>query len=212
MISPIDEAKKRGPGRMTLRRLTATAGEVSMGVGRGFRLDPMDLPARYSAAIGTGGRRVDAVIVLDRQEVIIKRPSPAGASATFRMPTKSFDGVAVRIVPIGDDGDLEVTVELMHRDPGLSIPLIIADDPGDVAADWQTWGRVLGLPLLLVLPDGSIEKPVDHIGAIRKLPTRPRRRHSFFANRRPRFLTRRKTGLKRGEIEILDAREIIART
>jgi hypothetical protein len=99
----------------------------------------------------------------------------------------------------------------MHRDPALSIPLIIADDPADVGADWQSWSRILGLPLLLVLPDGSIEKPVDHIGAMRKLPTRPRRRHSFFAGRRPRFLTRRKTGLKRGEIEILDGREIIAR-
>jgi hypothetical protein len=183
-----------------------------MGMGRTFRLDPMDLPVRYSAGIGTGARRVAGVIVLDRQEVILKRPSPSGAAATFRLPIKSFDGVAVRIVPVGNDGDIEVTVELLHRDPALCVPLIVADDPGDVAADWQTWSRVLGLPLLIILPDGSIEKPVDHIGAIRKLPSRPRRRHSFFANRRPRFLTRRKTGLKRGEIEILDAREIIARS
>jgi hypothetical protein len=172
----------------------------------------MDLPVRYSAGIGTGARRVAAVIVLDRQEAILKRLSPSGAPATFCLPIKSFDGVAVRIVPAGNDGDIEVTVELLHRDPALCVPLIVADDPGDVAADWQSWGRVLGLPLLLVLPDGSIEKPVDHIGAIRKLPSRPRRRHSFFASRRPRFLTRRKTGLKRGEIEILDAREIIARS
>jgi hypothetical protein len=171
----------------------------------------MDLPARYSAGIGTGTRRVDAVIVLDRQEAILKRPSPSGAPATFRLPIKSFEGVAVRIAPVGNDGDIEVTVELRHRDPALSLPLIVADDPSDVAADWQSWGRVLGLPLLLVLPDGTVEKPVDHMGAIRKLPSRPRRRHSFFADRRPRFLARRKTGLKRGEIEIIARHEIIAR-
>src|SRR5690606_5667020 len=98
------------------------------------------------AAIGTGARRVEAVIVLDRQEAILKRPSLAGTPATFRLPIKNFEGVAVRIVPIGHDGDIEVTVELMHRDPALSLPLIVADDPADVAADWQAWGRVLGLP------------------------------------------------------------------
>ncbi len=182
-----------------------------MGSGRTFRLDPMDLPARYSAGIGTGARRVEAVIVLDRQEAILKRPSPSGAPVTVRLPIKAFEGVAVRIVPIGQDGDIEVTVELMHRDPSFSLPLIVADDPADVAADWQAWGRVLGLPLLLVAPDGTVEQPVDQIGAIRRLPSRPRRRHSFFANRRPRFLTRRKTGLKAGEIEILSGHEIIAR-
>src|SRR5262249_53004771 len=126
MLLPMNEAQQRGPGSMTVKRQTARAGEVSMGVGRTFRLDPMDLPARYSAAIATGRARIDAVSVPDREEVIIKRPSPAGAQATFRMPTKSFDGVAVRITPIGDDGELEVRVELMHRDPALSIPLVIA--------------------------------------------------------------------------------------
>lgn len=182
-----------------------------MGMGRTFRLDPMELPVRYTTGIGRGARRVEAVIVLDRQEVVLKRPSPAGAPTTIRLPIKAFKGVAVRIAPVGQEGDIEVTVELMHSDPALCLPLIVADDAEDVAADWQSWGRVFGLPLLLVTPDGMVEQPVDQIGALRKLPSRPRRRHSFFANRRPRFLTRRKTGLKRGEIEIIDGREIIAR-
>jgi hypothetical protein len=40
-------------------------------------------------------------------------------------------------------------------------------------------------------------------------PPKPRRRHSFFADRRPRFLTRRKTG-RAGTPDILTAREITA--
>jgi hypothetical protein len=98
----------------------------------------------------------------------------------------------------------------MHRDPALSLPLMIADDPADVAADWQAWGRTLGLPLLVVGQDGTVASPVEQIGAVIQQPPKPRRRHSFFADRRPRFLTRRKTG-RPGALEILTAREIIAR-
>jgi hypothetical protein len=49
-------------------------------------------------------------------------------------------------------------------------------------------------------------------GRIDKLdiyPAKARRRHSYFAARRPRFLTRRKTG-RPGKPEILTGREIIA--
>jgi hypothetical protein len=42
------------------------------------------------------------------------------------------------------------------------------------------------------------------------MPPQPRRRHSFFADRRPRFLVRRKNG-RPGRLERLSAHEIIAR-
>lgn len=193
-----------------MRRQAIVAGGASAGSSRAFRLDPFTLPVRYAATLGSGARRAEATIVLDRDEVVVRRVSLIGAPLTYRMPLKTFDGVAVRMIPIGHAGDIEVIVELMHRDPALSLPLMIADDPADVAADWQAWGRTLGLPLLVVGQDGTITTPVDHIGAVTLQMPKPRRRHSFFANRRPRFLTRRKPG-HAGTAEILVGREITAR-
>ena len=192
-----------------MRRQTAVAGGASAGSSRAFRLDPFTLPVRYAATLGGGARRTEATILLDRDQAVVQRLSPAGAPLTFRISVKTFDGVAVRMTPVGHDGALEVTVELMHRDPALSLPLMIADDPADVAADWQAWGRTLGLPLLVVGQDGTVAAPIERLGGVTLQPPKPRRRHSFFADRRPRFLTRRKTG-RAGVPEILAGREITA--
>jgi hypothetical protein len=148
--------------------------------------------------------------VLDGDQAIVRRPSKVGAPLTFRLPLSSFDGIAVRMTPLDNDGNIEVVVELMHRDPGLCLPLIIADEPEDVAADWHAWGRTLNLPLLVVGQDGTVVTPVDRMGGVSLESSKPRRRHSFFAGRRPRFLTRRKTG-RPSRIEILTGREITAR-
>jgi hypothetical protein len=185
------------------------AGGASAGSSRAFRLDPFTLPVRYAATLGGGARRTEATILLDRDQAVVQRLSPAGAPLTFRISVKTFDGVAVRMTPVGHDGAIEVTVELMHRDPALSLPLMIADDPADVAADWQAWGRTLGLPLLVVGQDGTVAAPIERLGGVTLQPPKPRRRHSFFADRRPRFLARRKTG-RAGVAEILAGREITA--
>jgi Family of unknown function (DUF6101) len=193
-----------------LSRQAAMAGGPSAGSSRTFRLDPFILPVRYSATLGRGVHAVEATILLDCEQAIVKRPSRVGAPMTFRLPLNSFDGVAVRMTALDNDGNIEVVVELMHRDPGLCLPLIIANEPEDVAADWQAWSRTLNLPLLVVGQDGTVTAPVDRIGGISFAPTKPRRRYSFFAARRPRFLTRRKTG-RPSSIEVLAGREIIAR-
>ncbi|MHB0954596.1 MAG: DUF6101 family protein, partial [Allorhizobium sp.] len=50
----------------------------------------------------------------------------------------------------------------------------------------------------------------EHLGDIRARATQPRRRHSYFAERRPRFLVRRTTG-KLGVTMKISGKEIIAR-
>jgi len=185
-------------------------GGATAGSSRIFRLDPESLPLRYSAILGGDTRRVEATIFLDRENAVIRRPSPMGLPLTLRVPIKTFDGVAVRMTPVGCDGDIEVVVELRHSDPALCLPLTIADDPADVAADWQAWGQALGLQLLLVRQDGTIAAADADSDKVTAQSPKQRRRHSFFANRRPRFLTRRKTG-RSGPLDRLVGREIIAR-
>ena len=182
-----------------------TARGASAGSSRTFRLDPFTLPVRFRAPIGAA----EAAIVLDRDRAVVRRSTRTGRSVTFAVPVSAYDGVAVRMVPVGEDGELRVIVELRHRDAALTLPLVVAGAPEDVAADWQAWGRALNLPLLLIEQDGTVSRPVERLGAVAVARPRPRRRHSFFAGRRPRFLTRRKPG--RGEpTERVAGREIIA--
>jgi hypothetical protein len=189
-----------------LRHQTQAIEGASAGSSRGFRLDPATLPVRYKTNCDDDGGRREATIYLDGHRAIVKTRSAIGAPLTVCLPISAFDGIAVRMKPAGDAGQIEVVVELRHRDPALCLPLGVADDPADIADAWQMWGERLDLPLLLVDVDGrtmTVDSP--------ETPTaRPRRRRPFLADRRPRFLVRRKTG-RVGPVERLAAREIIAR-
>lgn len=192
-----------------MRQTAATRG-APVGSSRSHRLDPTALPLHYIATFDQGGQSRQATIYLDRGQAIIKRRSSIGAPLTVCVPVRGFDGVAVRMTPIGEAGDIEVVVELRHRDPAVSLPLLVADDPAEVADDWRTWGQVLNLPLLIVDRDNRVIAAESRAGALSRVPRHQRRLHSFFAERRPRFLARRKSG-RPGRLERLSAREIIAR-
>ncbi len=177
------------------------ASGASAGSGRAFRLDPFTLPVRCPGTTG---------FTIDRDRVVVQRLGRGGRPATtIAVPVASYAGIAVRMSPVGTSGEIRVVVELMHRDPSLTLPLIVADQPEDVAADWQAWGRALNLPLLVIEQDGTVKMPLERVGALIVGYPKPRRRHSYFAARRPRFLTRRKSG-RSGPMELLTGREIIA--
>jgi hypothetical protein len=183
------------------------AGGASAGSSRRYRLDPFALPVRHSAAIDIAG---GAAFVLDRHHAVVKRPLLIGTALTLTVPITAYSGVAVRMSDPSGDGLVRVFVELLHRDPALTLPLVIADEPEDVAADWQAWGRALNLPLLVIGQDGSIHAPLARIGGVMVAGSKPRRRRSFHARRRPRFLMRRKT-VRFDLGEQVVGREIIAR-
>ncbi len=183
------------------------AGGANAGSSRDFRLDPCTLPVR---GIARNGGTADAAFILDCREAILHRHDSAGTPVTLTVPLAGYSGVAARMEAVGDDGRVRTFVELLHRDPLLTLPLVAGDEPEDIAADWQAWGRALNLPLLVIGQDGSVSAALDRIGAVVVSRPKPRRRHSFFAGRRPRFLTRRKTGHGR-PTERFEGREIIAR-
>lgn len=197
-----------------------------------LRVDPFALPVRYAVpqalpahssfhsgggagprastrGVGGGAAGVPGPVTavhLTREMAVLQRRTPAGTT-TLSVPLTAYRGVAVRMAAAGEG--LRVVLELAHPDPALAVPLAIADDPAEMAADWQAWGRVLGLPLLLVGIDGRIEHPLDQLGPLTVAAPRPRRRHSFFAGRRPRFLVRRKPGRSGPDVRV-EGREISA--
>ena len=64
----------------------------------------------------------------------------------------------------------------------------------DVVAAWRRAGAASGLPLLIGRADGTFATVSPQIGRVQLGQIRIRRRHGLLNGRRPRFLTRRKTG------------------
>ena len=130
--------------------------------------------------------------------------------ATVVLPARAFRGVAARALE-DETGAVTVTLELLHNDPMLCVPLLVAHDLDDVAADWRAWADAYRLPMLLIEADGVARTLEESLGAAVRAP-RPRDRRQGRASlrRRPRFLARRKTG-DLGLRLVIGGVEIIAR-
>lgn len=155
-----------------------------------MRLDPHSLPLRFEAhdtrADGSV-RRVE----LHRERVVLHR-AVRGMRMAINVRVSDFMGVALRGL---DDGKMLV---LKHRDPSLSIPLLVSSDGDEIALAWQMWSDIFALPQL---PE---EKSAE--------PAQRRRRRNAIRDRRPKFLMRRRVGALLGEAGMYGGeREIIAR-
>ena len=114
--------------------------------------------------------------------------------------------------PLGE-AHCAVTLVLEHRDAALSLPLYRAEDTTEVVAEWQSWARVLRLPLLVAEADGCLREPYARIGTLRVKDALPRRRQrGAVRRRRPSIFLRRRTGGPLAEATVhRGEREIIAR-
>lgn len=178
--------------------------------GQTMRLDPFRLAqtVSFQTEDETGG----VIYSISQRGAVIRRSLEcSGVPMAIALPARAFLGVAARALE-DNDGNLTVTLELMHEDPALSVPLLVAHDLDDVAADWRAWSVEYGLPMLLVEADGSARTLEESFGGgvIAKPPIERRKRRSRTAKRRPRFLMRRKTGTL-GVRLVVRGQEIIAR-
>ncbi|MGA2311496.1 MAG: DUF6101 family protein [Xanthobacteraceae bacterium] len=178
-------------------------------MGTPLRLDPFSLPVRFEAADEAADERL-RVVDLHRERVVVRR-SVRGMRMALNLPLTAFRGVAIRLTGKADEPPTAIAVVLEHGDPALSLPLFCSSASDDIVAEWQSWGRVLGLPLLVAERDGSLREPFARLGAVRiEAPTWRRRRRTAIARRRPAALLRRRAGvpsktpaIHRGEREII---------
>ena len=199
------------PSGAIMKRQAEFGGATPLWGDYALRLDPFALPARFEMPV-TGHRIEDrAAVYLDRDRAIVRRRL-GGLPLTMSVAIRAFKGVAVRTVPNGTDGSVTVSVELLHHDPALTLPLLIADDFTDALADWRAWARTFGLPLIFIEADGSICEPAERLGALTVETTLARRRGNALRGRRSRFAKRRKAGQVDAMPVYREAREIIART
>lgn len=181
-------------------------------MGSSRRLDPFSLPVRFTATDEAADERL-RVVDLHRERVVLRR-SVRGVRMALNLPVAAFRGVAIRMAfAEAETVPTSIAVVLEHGDPALSLPLFAATECDDIVAEWQSWARVLGLPLLVAEADGSLREPFARLGAVRvQAPTWRRRRRSAIARRRPSRLLRRRAGsLSPTPVVHHDEREIIAR-
>lgn len=161
--------------------------------GRNMRLDPFRLPQIVSYA--TRDAFGDVTFTIDHRGVVMRRVlENSGLPATIALPARLFRGVAARAME-DESGNVTVTLELLHADPMLCVPLLVADDLDDVAADWRAWADAYRLPMLLIEADGVARTLEESLGAaVKTQPPRERRQGKATVRRRSRFLARRRTG------------------
>ncbi len=186
-------------------------GAMPAGSGRTLRLDPFALPVRFPAEDAGADGQIRHV-ELTRQRVVLRR-AVRGIRMAVGVPVGDYRGVALRLFPAESDRPAAIAIMLDHRDIGLSVPLFMASDADDALAIWKSWGRVLGLPLLVAERDGDLREPFPRLGALAVAAPAPRRRRrSALKRRRPSILLRRKPGYARTRATVhRGEREIVAR-
>lgn len=117
----------------------------------------------------------------------------SGVSVKIKVPVDEFIGVAVA-TRISEDGVLTSAIELVHSDPDLNYRVFEEVGNQSVVAEWQNWGKKLRLPLYIMAGDGSLMPYSQQVDGVLLGSATDRRKLAADANRRPRFLNRRKPG------------------
>lgn len=172
---------------------------------REMRLNPYSMPHRV-------GYDPDATFSykIDRHGAVLKRRLDCGLPVSVALPQKAFKGVAARIVERPNQPPLFM-LELHHVDAQMCLPVLISESMDDIAADWHSWSRLMGLPMLLVDRTNQANPLYAQLGQL--LVNRPiaRRKRISMVKHRPWFLRRRKCGNPTSAVQLTPA-EIIART
>lgn len=139
-----------------------------------MRLDPFRMPQVVSYA--TRDDQGDVVFSIDQRGATIRRVlAHSGLPVTLAIPARLFRGVAARAME-DETGNVTVTLELLHHDPMLSVPLLVADDLDDVAADWRAWAEAYNLPMMLVEADGEARTLEESVGGAMRIAAAQERR------------------------------------
>ncbi|MEM8877698.1 MAG: DUF6101 family protein [Pseudomonadota bacterium] len=137
--------------------------------------------------------------------ITLEKWTGMAAAQKVRVPISSYRGIALAL------GEQSV-LTLLHEVPDFCVKLAVYDplhDNENILAEGEGWAEALGCKLLIEQTDGNGAASEMQLASRRP---RARRANSFFAARRPGFLTKRASGGSPATAPIRGAREIIART
>lgn len=142
---------------------------------------------RFMAANDNGPREPVKTVTLRKQL------EKSGVAIKVKVPVDEFIGVAVA-TSLSEEGVLMSSIELVHGDHELNYRVFEELGNHNVVAEWQNWGRKLRLPLFIKAGDGNYLPYSQQVDGVMLGQASGRRRLAADANRRPRFLNRRKPG------------------
>ena len=152
--------------------------------------DPFMLPQRITIPANEIMYRLFGFIryaVVHSDGVKVTDSSPILGPFVWDEPMSAFRGVALRVAWRDYRGGQPVIlVQLVHReDERRSIALHVSFDGADVAARWRSWGRVLGLPLLLEDREGELQMAERRLGSLKIDTPQPHAGANPLSARRP---------------------------
>ncbi|HVW93361.1 MAG TPA: DUF6101 family protein [Devosia sp.] len=173
-------------------RIAGSSVVVSLGEyrARKFGVGPMQQPA--------GAANDDAAPEQVKTVTVRRTLEKSGICVKIKVPVDQFIGVAVS-TRISEQGVLTSAIELVHEDTDLNYRVFEETGNQNVVAEWQNWGRKLRLPLYILAGDGALLPYSQRVDGIMVGNATARRRLVAEANRRPRFLVRRKPGEMGGD-------------
>ena len=197
-----------------MRRQTKPQGLASRWPVRPMDIDPFQLPVKFAVPVNSvSGKlfRAQDKVEIENGSVTVEREVMGARSVREKVSLEDFSGVAIRAELIGENEDVfAVSVNLHHEDPELCIPFYIAFDIDEVNARWQSWGRTLGLPLLLPTPGGTWCEPFERIGKLVVKPALMRHPRKMLQHRRSCISAFREGG-ERKRMPVVSGAEILAR-
>jgi hypothetical protein len=132
------------------------------------------------------------MVEIHRERLVLRR-ALRGIKMAISLPSAAYLGVAIRMQPVTAKLPREIAIVLAHTDPALSVTLSRACEADDVLADRRSWGRALGVPLLVEGADGRLREPFERVGGLGTgVPVRRRRRRSPLHSRRASLPLRRR--------------------
>lgn len=150
---------------------------------------PVDMPDHAANDNTSTGADHSAKTVTMR-----KKLDKSGVEIKVKVPVSEYFGVAVT-TRINEEGVLSSAIELVHEDEELNYRVFEEVGNTDVVAEWQNWGRKLRLPLFIRTGDGELMAYSQQVDGVMLGKSNIRRKTANEANRRPRFLNRRKQGI-----------------
>lgn len=124
-------------------------------------------------------------------ELLVTR-SLACVRITCREPRAAFQGVMLKVPQMRASEGYEIVLAAVGGHEDVLLARDIGED--EVVACWRGLARALGLPPVLCHANGETEFLHKQLGAVTLGRQSARRRRRFVADRRPRFLMRRKIG------------------
>lgn len=198
-----------------MRRQTQPHGLAARWALSPLDIDPFRLPVRYGLSVRNGvehGHFARDLIEICDGFIAVKHEVSGQKAVVRAFDLEDFSGVAIRLECLDDEAEnVAASVNLHHGDPKLCFPLYLSSNMDAVGERWQTWGRVLGLPLLLPTGDGGWREPHERFGKLTVNQPCQRAPRRILASRRSSFSSIREIG-NPALVASVPGEELIART